>query len=83
MKELTIEEQNFCIFIAMEHKLGSFTHALLTTIFKADTENSFRLGLGYPEYVKLTKSYLQGIDKDYWLRVKAIWNEQVPTNKIS
>lgn len=58
-KELTAREKNY-IFDWQFHMGGSFSQALWEAIARADENNLYRLGLGFPEEVQGFKAWTRG-----------------------
>ena len=72
--KVTDAETIFCLYkLGLE---GSFTTALIDTIFKGDTFNRLKLSLAYPELVEVCNRYNH--EKDYWQNLVTKWNNENP-----
>lgn len=60
MTKAEMQVLNYFGFTEGTYPAGSFIRSLIAAIMRADTPNSHKLHLGFPEYVDAVKAYQTG-----------------------
>jgi hypothetical protein len=71
-------EREFCMY--WKGMAGTFTSKLIELFFAADTENTVKLSLGFPEIGEVVRRYRN--ESGYWQDLIERWNKEHPHSML-
>ena len=75
---MTQAERDFCMY--WKGMSGQFIKKIIEAFFEADSENTIRLSLGFPEMGEVVHRYRN--ESGYWQDLVERWNKEYPHSTL-